>query len=63
MSDKVRAMRERHTHGSMLVPYDYYECVVPDRFPAVPLHWHKEWEINYVLEGEGPSLGFSTIIF
>ncbi|MDD7739667.1 MAG: AraC family transcriptional regulator [Fusicatenibacter sp.] len=53
MSDKVRAMRERHTHGSMLVPYDYYECVVPDRFPAVPLHWHKEWEINYVLEGEG----------
>ncbi|MGN0316023.1 MAG: helix-turn-helix domain-containing protein [Fusicatenibacter sp.] len=53
MSDKINAMKERYTHGSMLIPYDYYECVVPDYFPTVPLHWHKEWEISYVLEGEG----------
>lgn len=44
---------EKRRHSSYLVPYSYYESRIPDYFPFVPLHWHREWELNYVTEGEG----------
>lgn len=44
---------EKRKHSSYLVPYSYYKSWIPDYFPFVPLHWHAEWELNYVTEGEG----------
>ena len=33
--------KEKRQHGSMQVPYSYYDCRMPDYFPGVPLHWHR----------------------
>ena len=44
---------EKRRHSSYLVPYSYYESRIPDYFPFVPLHWHREWELSYVTDGEG----------
>lgn len=43
--------RERRKHGSVRIPYDFFECRVPDNFPMVPLHWHNEFELNYIVSG------------
>lgn len=45
------ALEEKRRHSSELVPFSYYKCVIPDYFDCVPLHWHSEFEINYVLDG------------
>ncbi|MGN0692082.1 MAG: helix-turn-helix domain-containing protein [Oscillospiraceae bacterium] len=42
---------EKRQHSSWLVPYSYYKCLIPDFFAGVPMHWHGEFEINYILEG------------
>lgn len=42
---------EKRRHGSLLVPYSYYPCSIPEYFANVPLHWHSEFEINYILKG------------
>lgn len=42
---------KENDHSTMLVPYTYYECTVPKDFSFVPLHWHNEFEINYILNG------------
>ena len=42
---------EKRQHSSQLIPYSYYNCLIPDFFPCVPLHWHKEFEINFILDG------------
>lgn len=47
------ASKEKKQHGSARVPYSYYECRVPEAFPMVPLHWHNEFELNYVVSGKG----------
>lgn len=44
-------LAEKRQHSSELVPFSYYKCLIPDYFPCVPLHWHSEFEMNYVLEG------------
>lgn len=44
--------KERKQHGSVRVPYSYYKCGIPEYFPMVPLHWHSEFEINYVIAGK-----------
>ena len=44
-------LAEKRQHSTALVPYTYYECSIPDYFPLVPLHWHGEFELNYVLSG------------
>lgn len=44
-------LAEKRQHSTALVPYTYYECSIPDYFPFVPLHWHGEFELNYVLSG------------
>ena len=43
--------REKRKHGSVRIPYDFFECRMPDRFPMVPLHWHNEFELNYIVSG------------
>lgn len=44
---------EKRRHSSVLIPYSYYECRIPELFAGVPLHWHGELEINYIIEGCG----------
>lgn len=45
-------LEEQRQHSCELVPFSYYECFIPDYFDCVPLHWHKEFEINYILHGQ-----------
>ncbi len=49
----VESSREKRQHSTLLVPYSYYDCHIPDAFVNVPMHWHEEFEINYVLRGNG----------
>lgn len=42
---------EKRQHSSQLIPFSYYKCLIPDYFSRVPLHWHAEFEINYVISG------------
>lgn len=50
------ALKEKRQHSSELVPFSYYKCLIPDFFSCVPLHWHGEFEINYILEGSAEFL-------
>ena len=45
--------KEQRQHSSSLVPYSIYDCQIPDSLPNVPMHWHNEFEIDYVLQGQG----------
>lgn len=45
--------KEQRQHSSSSVPYSIYDCQIPDSFPNVPMHWHSEFEIDYVLHGKG----------
>ena len=49
----LSAAKEKRQHGSMQVPYSYYDCRMPAYFPGVPLHWHGEMELNYIKRGTG----------
>lgn len=44
---------EKRKHTSEKVTYAYYESKIPESFQSVPIHWHKEFEINRVLKGGG----------
>ncbi|MBQ5333425.1 MAG: helix-turn-helix transcriptional regulator [Oscillospiraceae bacterium] len=43
--------RENRIHSSDIKPFSYYKCVIPDHFNCVPMHWHSEFEINFIREG------------
>lgn len=43
--------RENRIHSSDIKPFSYYKCAIPDHFSCVPMHWHSEFEINYIREG------------
>ncbi|MCM1061858.1 MAG: AraC family transcriptional regulator [Eubacterium sp.] len=45
------AYEEKKRHSSGLVPFSYYKCLIPDYFANVPLHWHSEFEINFIISG------------
>ncbi len=45
--------KEQRQHSSSLIPYSIYDCQIPDSLPNVPMHWHNEFEIDYVLQGKG----------
>ena len=47
------AIKEKCQHGSIQVPYSYYDCGIPDYFTSVPLHWHSKMELNYIKSGNG----------
>ena len=44
--------KEKRKHGSARIPYDFFECRIPDGFHLVPLHWHNEFELNYIIRGK-----------
>lgn len=44
-------LKEKRQHSTELVPFTCYECMIPGYFTCVPLHWHGEFEINYILSG------------
>lgn len=39
-------------HSSVFIPYSYCHGIMPDYYPSVPLHWHKEFEICMILSGQ-----------
>lgn len=43
--------KENRIHSSEVKPFSYYKCVFSDHFNYVPMHWHSEFEINYIHEG------------
>lgn len=49
----IEIYKEKRIHSCELVPFSYYESRLPDYFANVPLHWHKEFELNYILSGQG----------
>lgn len=53
---------ENRVHTSEEIPYSYYKCAIPDYFPDVTLHWHKEFEINFIKSGSG-SVRLNSEIF
>lgn len=48
-----RETEEKRRHSTALIPYSYYECRLPEEFMNVPMHWHNEFELNYILQGRG----------
>ena len=43
--------KENRIHVSDEKPFSFYECIIPDLFPYVPMHWHEEFEINFIIDG------------
>jgi AraC-like DNA-binding protein/mannose-6-phosphate isomerase-like protein (cupin superfamily) len=43
--------KENRIHSSAQKPYSFYSCILPDQSGYVPMHWHEEFELNYILEG------------
>lgn len=43
--------KENRIHSSAEKPYSFYSCDIPDQSGYVPMHWHEEFELNYMLEG------------
>lgn len=48
-----RETEEKKQHSTTLIPYSYYECRLPEDFMNVPMHWHNEFELNYIFAGKG----------
>lgn len=44
---------EKRRHSTPLIPYSHYQCHLPDAFMNVPMHWHSEFELGYILQGKG----------
>ena len=44
---------ENKIHTTKEIPYSFYKCEISEKFLSVSPHWHREFEINYVLEGRG----------
>lgn len=53
---QLKQSKEKRQHGTPFVPYGYYECQLPDPIINVPMHWHPEFELNYVVTGKGEFL-------
>lgn len=50
---EIKELKEPRQHSSILKLYSLYECLIPNWFPNVPMHWHSEYEIDIVFAGEG----------
>lgn len=48
-----KATEEKRKHSTTLIPYSHYECRIPEAFMNVPMHWHSEFELNYIYSGKG----------
>lgn len=47
---------EKRQHSTPYIPYSHYECRLPESFMNVPMHWHSEFELNYITAGKGEFL-------
>lgn len=45
--------KEKRQHSTPYIPYSHYECRLPESFMNVPMHWHNEFELNYITNGKG----------
>ncbi len=45
--------QEKRRHSTPFIPYSHYECRIPKDFLNVPMHWHSEFELNYITDGKG----------
>lgn len=50
---KDHSTEEKRKHSTASVPYTCYRCSIPDFFPSVPLHWHREFELACIYKGNG----------
>lgn len=48
-----RETEEKRQHSTAFIPYSYYACRLPRDFMNVPMHWHNEFEVNYIRRGKG----------
>lgn len=48
--------KEQRLHSTAYIPYSFYECRLPTSFLTVPMHWHSEFELDYVVRGSGEFL-------
>lgn len=46
-------MLENVQHSTEYIPYSFYECDIPRWFMGTPMHWHGEFELDYVVHGTG----------
>lgn len=46
-------LKENRQHSSALIPYSLYQCHIPEINPSVPMHWHREFELNRITKGQG----------
>lgn len=44
-------LHEKLNHTSTLKPFTLYRQRMPENFSCTPLHWHSEFEINFILDG------------
>lgn len=47
----LNRLQETKLHGDILFPFNIYPCTIPQDFPSVALHWHRDMEIIYVKKG------------
>ena len=47
------SFEEKRQHSTILVPYSFYECRLPEEIRNVPMHWHTEFELDYIRKGKG----------
>lgn len=48
---RLKDSRENRMHSSKFKPFSYYQCRIPDEFGFAPMHWHSEFEINFIRDG------------
>ena len=48
---KDKNTEEKKKHSSAYVPYSPYRGIIPDYYPSVPMHWHREFELALIYEG------------
>ncbi len=48
---EITGSMENRVHTTRKKPYSLYSCAVPDYFNSVPMHWHGEFELNFIREG------------
>ncbi|MEE1061423.1 MAG: AraC family transcriptional regulator [Ruminococcus sp.] len=46
-------LHETKVHGKLTFPYMVYRGQLPEYIQSFPVHWHKEMEIIYVVNGQG----------
>lgn len=48
-----KELEEGRLHSTAFDPYSFYECRLPAWFKDVPMHWHSEFELDYLVRGAG----------